>query len=131
MLNTVLGNDFKKIVNEKINERVKYVIAQKRMMVKALSEFVTIFKNSKNILVHKGRTNQLLEKYGKRKWDKIESDNRDKLKEAEKQLRDKEDKIGMLEFKVRDFYIHRIYYYRTSRSFANYMKRDISIQMER
>ena len=60
------------------------MIAQKRMTVKALPEFFTIFKNSKSISVHKGKTNQLLKKYGKRKWDKIESDDRDKLKEAEK-----------------------------------------------
>ena len=93
--NFLIDNDFemcsiqcwvvtlKKFVNDKINERVKYVIAQKRMTIKALPEFVTIFKNSKNISVHKGRTNHLPKIYDKRKWDKIVSDDRDKPKEAE------------------------------------------------
>ena len=47
MDNTVLGSDIKLFVNDKINEKVKYVIARMRMTVKSLLEFVANFKNSK------------------------------------------------------------------------------------
>ena len=103
VLNTVLGDDFKKFVNEKIQERVKHVIWQKRMTVKALPEFIAIFKNSKNISVHNGRTNHLLRKFGKRKWDQMESDDKEKLKEAEAKLKNMESTIEKLENKVKDY----------------------------
>ena len=73
------------------------------MTVKALPEFIAIFKNSKNISVHNGRTNHLLRKFGKRKWDQMESDDKEKLKEAEAKLKNMESTIEKLENKVKDY----------------------------
>ena len=52
--------------------------------------------------MHRGRPNHFF-KYDKIKRETIKSNDRDKLKEAEKQLIDKEDKIRMLVFKTSNY----------------------------
>ena len=85
-INTLAGPSLKRYVDDKIKERVKYIVNQKKLTVKAPSEFIQIFKNSSNISLEIGRTNHLIKKLGKRKWDEIEDTDRDKLKEANKNL---------------------------------------------
>ena len=45
-----------------------------------LPEFVDIFSKSNNISFQKGRSQYLLKRWGKHKYDEMDNDNRDKLK---------------------------------------------------
>ena len=49
-----------------MKERVKYFINKRKMSVKALPEFNSIFKKSESISVHKGKTHYLVKAWGKR-----------------------------------------------------------------
>ena len=69
-----------------MKERVKYFINKLKMNVKALPEFINIFKNSESISVYKGKIHYLVKAWGKRKWDEIEDDNKERLKELRKKL---------------------------------------------
>ena len=63
-----------------MKERVIYFINKRKMSVKALPEFISIFKKSENISVYKEKTHYLIKTWGKRKWDEYEDDNKEKIK---------------------------------------------------
>ena len=76
MLNTLLGSTFAKFVKEWMKARVKHMVMKKKLTVKLLPEFENMFMSSKNISVQKGRSHSLIKKYGKRKWEEIQDDDR-------------------------------------------------------
>ena len=88
------------LIDDNIKERAKYVVNQKKLSVKALPEFIHIFKNSNNVSVENWRTNHLIKKFGKRKWDEIENTDRDKLKDANKNIELLMSEIDRLEEKI-------------------------------
>ena len=100
VINTLVGPYLKRYVDDKIKDRVKYIVNQKKLTVKALPEFIQIFKSSSNISLENGRTNHLIKKLGKWKWDEIEDTDRDKLEEANKNLEFLQSKIDILEEKI-------------------------------
>ena len=100
VLNTLIGPALKKYIDDNIKERAKYVVNQKKLSVKALPELIHIFKNSNNVSVENGRTNHLIKKFGKRKWDEIENTDRDKLKDANKNIELLKSEIDRLEEKI-------------------------------
>ena len=82
VLNPLLGRIFAKSVQERMEARVKHVAMKKKLTVKLLPEFVNMFMSSKNISVQKGRSHFLIKKYGKRKWEEVQDDGREKLKKT-------------------------------------------------
>ena len=68
----------------RIKDRVKFIVKKKELNVKAKPKFVSIFSNSQQISVKKGRSHYLLKGCGIRKWNQIEDDN----KEIQKDKRD-------------------------------------------
>ena len=103
VLNTLLGPALKKYMSESIEGRVKYLINKKKLTVKALPEFINIFKNSKNVSVENGRTNHLIKRFGKRKWDQMENTDKDKLLDANKNLEALKKQIEQLEDKIENY----------------------------
>ena len=83
-----------------MKERVKHFINKRKMSVKALPEFINIFKKSQSISVHKGKTHYLLKTWGKRKWDEIEEDNKERLKRAKEETIKLNETIYTLEEKI-------------------------------
>ena len=66
MINAVIGKKFKLYMKNVMKERIIYFINKRKMSVKALSEFISIFKKSESILVHKGKTHYLVKTWGKK-----------------------------------------------------------------
>ena len=61
----------KKYIDDKVKQTAKYVINKKSLSVKALPEFISLFKNSNNFSVEKGRTNHLIKSLGKENMKKL------------------------------------------------------------
>ena len=98
---------------------------KKKLSIKALPEFVDIFKLSKNISVQKGRSHYLLKKFGKRKWDEIESDDKEKLKESYMQIENLNNKIERLEHKLDGYYQKEGEYYKSKEILAKLYDQNI------
>ena len=88
VLNTLLGDTFTKFVQDRLEDRAKFVVRKKELNAKALPEFASIFNKSQNISVQKGRSHYLLIRCGKRKWDQIEDDDKERLKKANVMITD-------------------------------------------
>ena len=98
-----MGSALTKYIEQSIENKVKYVVSQKKLTVKALPEFINIFVRSKNISIEKERTNHLIKRFGKWKWDEIESTDKDKLREANKAWEQSQSEIYKLEEKILNF----------------------------
>ena len=103
VLNTLLGESFKSFVQTKIKERTKHVVTMKKLNVKALPEFIDIFKKSQSVSVQNGRTHYLIKSTRKRKFGQIKDDNRDKLKDQERKIQQLNASIDELSKKI-DWY---------------------------
>ena len=97
-MNTLVGPAFKKYIDDKVKQTAKYVINKKSLSVKALPEFISVFNNSNNFSVEKGRTNHLIKSLGK--WEEIEDSNKDKLNAANISIKILMSKINRLENKI-------------------------------
>ena len=82
LLNTLIGDKFKAHIKATTKERAKYAINKRKMSVKALPEFISIFRKSDCVSVQNGKTHYLLKAAGRRKWNQMEDDNRDRLMKA-------------------------------------------------
>ena len=85
----------KKYIDDKVKQTAKYVINKKSLSVKALPEFISLFNNSNNFSVEKGRTNHLI-----KSWEEIEDSNKDKLNAANISIKILMSKINRLEDKI-------------------------------
>ena len=70
-MNTLIGLDLKKYIDDKVKQRLKYVVNKKQLSVKAPPEFISIFKNSNNVSVEKERTNHFIKKFEKQNEKKL------------------------------------------------------------
>ena len=62
-MNTLIGPSLKRYIYENIKQRVKYIITYKKFTVKALSDFIHIFKNSNYYSFTKGRANNQINRF--------------------------------------------------------------------
>ena len=81
VINSLINKDFQELINLKIKERVKHVVMMKKLNVKALPEFINIFKASQNISTVNGRSHFLIKRAGKRKWEDVMKDDKEQLKD--------------------------------------------------
>ena len=125
VVNSLLDKKFQELIQNKIWERTKKMVMKKKLSIKALPEFVDIFKLSKNISVQKGRSHYLLKKFGKRKWDEIESDDKEKLKESYMQIENLNNKIERLEHKLDGYYQKEGEYYKSKEILAKLYDQNI------
>ena len=125
VVNSLLDKKFQEFIQNKIWEHTKKMVMKKKLSIKALPEFVDIFKLSKNISVQKGRSHYLLKKFGKRKWDEIESDDKEKLKESYKQIENLNNKIERLKHKLDGYYQKEGEYYKSKEILAKLYDQNI------
>ena len=83
MINTLVGPSLKRYVDDKIKDRVKYIVNQKKLTVKEFPEFIQNFKSSSNISLEMEGQIILLRSLGKENGMKLRIQ-RDKLKEQTK-----------------------------------------------
>ena len=65
-----MGDAFKEYIKVQMRSRVKQVVSKKDLRVKALPEFIKIFRSSESIYVQKGRFHYLIKMSGKLRWEK-------------------------------------------------------------
>ena len=106
LLNTLIGDKFKAHIKATTKERTKYVINKRKMSVKALPEFISIFWKSDCVSVQNGKTHYLLKAAGRRKWNQMEDDNRDRLMKAKDEAMILNETINSLQQKI-EYYRNR------------------------
>ena len=112
IVNTLLKDEFKKFVRDKVQQNEKKVVLKRRMVVDAKPAFINLFRNSNMVsslfesLLHfnigsKGRFHTLVSGFRKRRFTEIEKDsNEEELKELKKINEMNERTIAMLNNKL-------------------------------
>jgi len=81
LLNSLMGDAFKEYTKIQMRSRVRQVVSKKDLRVKALPEFIKIFRSSESIYVQKGRFHYLIKMSGKLRWGEVELSEKKKLKD--------------------------------------------------
>lgn len=100
IINTLIPAELDAFIAEKLNERVKLVVMKKSLNIKALPEFIEVFKKAKNISTINGRSHFLIKRAGRRKWDEVKKDDPQMLKDEVAKSKKLEQEIERLSGKL-------------------------------
>ena len=100
LLNTILGERFREFIQSKQQERTEYIMEKKELKVRALPEFIKLFKDSKSISTQKGRSHFLIKGLGNKKWGSFSKNSRELLTGAQKEIEELNANIMNMEEKL-------------------------------
>ena len=109
IINTLMREEFHKFIQEKINKRKQELIKSQNLGVKAISEFVNIFRRSQAVSTMKGKSHFLVrvpkenkDKTIVKKFEEEKSQNESKIKSLNKEIDNLKFKLQVLEDYQRD-----------------------------
>ena len=70
----------------KQQERIDNIMNKRDMKIRALPEFIKLFKDSKSTSTQNGRTHFLIKAMGNKKWGDHHKNQRERLADAEKEV---------------------------------------------
>ena len=100
LLNTVLEDRFKEFIRTKQLERTQYIMEKKEMKVRALREFIKIFKDSQSISTQNGRSHFLIKGLGNKKCGNHIKNSKGQLIDAHSEIETLNNNITNLEEKL-------------------------------
>ena len=109
IINTLMREEFHKFIQEKINKRKQELIKSQNLGVKAISEFINIFRRSQAVSTMKGKSHFLVrmpkenkDKKIVKKFEEEKSQNESKIKSLNKEIDNLKFKLQELEDFQRD-----------------------------
>ena len=100
VLNTVLGERFKGFIQAKQDERTESMMEKRQMKIRALAEFIKLFKDLRSTSTQNCRSHFLIKILGNQKWENHTKSQREKLDNAAKDIENLNFSIEKMEEKL-------------------------------